>query len=48
MIANGSTINCLRKFHNINLTIGEYVLNIPMITIQLGGTDVVLRVQLLH
>ena len=45
MIADKGTINCLGKFHNINLTMGEYVLNSPMITIPMGGVDVVLGVQ---
>ena len=44
MVANGGTINFSRKFHNIKLTIGEYVLNIPMISIPKGGVDVVLGV----
>ena len=30
MIADGGTINCLGKFHNINITMGKYVLNSPM------------------
>ena len=41
MIADGETINCSGKFHNINLDMGEYVLNIPMISILMGGVDVV-------
>ena len=48
MIANGGTINCLGKFHNINLDMGEYVLNIPMIAIPMGGFDVVLGFQWLQ
>ena len=44
MIADGGTINCLGKCHNITLTMGEYVLNSPMISIPMGGVDVVLRV----
>jgi hypothetical protein len=32
MIANGGTINCSGKCHKINLTMGEYVMNHPMIT----------------
>ena len=27
MIIDGGTINCLEKFHNINLAMGEYILN---------------------
>ena len=44
MIANGGTIDWSCKFHNINITMGEYVLNIPIITIQMGGDGVVLGV----
>ena len=44
MIANGGTVNCLGKCHNINLTMGEYVLNSPMIAIPMGSVDVVLGV----
>jgi hypothetical protein len=45
MITNGGTINFLGKFHKINLTMGEYVMNSPMISIPIGGVDVVLGVQ---
>ena len=45
MIADGGTINCSWKFHNINLTMVKYVLNSPMIVIPMGGVDVVLGVQ---
>ena len=45
MVANGGTIIFSRKFHNINLTMGEYVLNSPMFSIPMGGVDVVLGVQ---
>ena len=45
MIADGGTINCLGKFHKITLTVGEYVLNSPMIGITMGGANVVLGVQ---
>ena len=48
MIANGGTINCSGKCHNINLDTGEYVLNSPMISIPMGGVDVVLGVQWLQ
>ena len=48
MVANGGTINCARKCHNIKLPMGEYVFNIPMISIQMGGVDVVLGVQWLQ
>lgn len=42
MIVDGGTIICSRKCHNIKLTIGEHLLNSPMIGIQMGGVDVVL------
>jgi hypothetical protein len=45
MIADGGTINCLRKCHSINLNMREYLLNNPMISIQMGGVDVVLGVK---
>ena len=45
MIANEGTINCSGKFHKITLTMGEYVLNSPMLAIPMGGVDVVLGVQ---
>jgi len=48
MAANGGTINCSGKCHNIKLTIGECVLNIPMLSIPMGGVDVVLRAQWLQ
>ena len=48
MVANGGTMNCSRKCHNIKLTMGEYVLNIPMLSILMGGADVVLGVQWLQ
>ena len=44
MVANGGTINFSRKFHNIKLSRGEYVLTSPMLSIPMGGADVVLRV----
>ena len=47
MVADGKTINCIGKCHNINLSTGEYVLKIPMISIPMGGADVVLGVQCL-
>ena len=45
MIAYEGTINCSGKFHKINLTIGEYVVNTQIISIPMGGVDVVLGVQ---
>lgn len=38
----------LKENHKINLTMGEYVLNSPMIAIPMGGVDVVLGVQWLQ
>jgi hypothetical protein len=48
MIANGGTIIFSRKFDKINLTMGEYVMNSPMISIPMGGFDVILGVQCLQ
>ena len=42
MVANEGTINCSRKCHNIKLTMGEYVLNSPVLSITMGGTDIVI------
>jgi hypothetical protein len=48
MIAHGGIINFSRKCHKANLTMGEYVMNIPMIFIPMGGANVVLGVELLQ
>jgi hypothetical protein len=48
MIANGGTINCSGKFHSININMGEYFMDSPMIFIQMGDDDVVLGVQWLQ
>ena len=48
MVSNGGTINFSGKFHNINLAMGEYALNSPMLPIPMGGVDVVLGVQWLQ
>ena len=48
MVANGGTINCFGKFHNIKLTMGEYVLNSTILSIPMGGADVVLGLQWLQ
>jgi hypothetical protein len=48
MIIDGGTINCLGKCHNINLNMWGYFLDSPMISIQMGGVDVVLEVQWLQ
>jgi hypothetical protein len=48
MISDGGTINFSGKCHNINLTMGEYVMNSQIISIPMGGDDVVLGVQWLQ
>ena len=48
MITDGGTINCSRKCNNINLTMGKYVMNIPMTAIPMGGANVVLGIQWLQ
>ena len=48
MILNGGTINFLGKCHKITLTIGEYVLSCPILSIPMAGVYVVLRVQWLQ
>lgn len=48
MIADGGTVNSWGKCHNITLTMGEYVLISPMLSITMGGADVVLGVQWLQ
>ena len=48
MVANGGTINCFGKCHNIKISMGEYVLNSPMLSIPMGGVDVALGVQWLQ
>eukprot|EP00253_Pinus_taeda_P010303 PITA_10303 len=48
MVASGGTINCSRKCYNIKLSMGEYVLTSPMLSIPMGGVDVVLGVQWLQ
>ena len=45
MVENGGTINCSGKCHNIKLSMGEYILNSPMLYIPMGGANVVLGVQ---
>jgi hypothetical protein len=48
MIADGGTINFSGKCNKINLTMGEYVMNSPMIAIPMGGAYVVLGIQWLQ
>eukprot|EP00253_Pinus_taeda_P035146 PITA_35146 len=48
MAASGGTINFFGKCHKIKLSMGEYVLNSPMLSIPVGGVDIVLGVQWLQ
>jgi hypothetical protein len=48
MITDGGTINYSGKCNKINLTMGEYVMNSPIISIPMGGADVVLGIQWLQ
>eukprot|EP00253_Pinus_taeda_P035556 PITA_35556 len=48
MVTNGGTINCSRECHNIKLSMGEYVLTSLILSIPMGGVDVVLGVQWLQ
>ena len=48
MIADGGTMNFLGKCHKITLTMGEYLLNRPMIAITIESVDVVLGVKWLQ
>jgi len=48
MVANGGTINYSGKCRNIKLSMGEYVLNSPILSIPMGGVDVILGVQWLQ
>jgi len=45
MVTNGGTINFSWKCHNINLAMGKHVSNIIMLSIPMGGDNVVLGVQ---
>ncbi|KAH9306627.1 hypothetical protein KI387_011031, partial [Taxus chinensis] len=45
MIADGKTVSCSGKCHNINLTMGDYLLTSNMYAIAMGGVDIVLGVQ---
>ena len=48
IVENGGTINYSGKCHNIKLTMGEYILNFLILSILMGGVDVVLGVQWLQ
>jgi hypothetical protein len=45
MIVDGGSMNFSGKCHSIKFNIREYLLYIPIISIQMGGVDVVLGVQ---
>eukprot|EP00253_Pinus_taeda_P003546 PITA_03546 len=48
MVANGGTINFSGRCHNIKPSMGKYVLTIPILSIPMGGANVVLGVQWLQ
>jgi hypothetical protein len=48
MIVVGGTSNCSGKCNKINLTMGEYVMNSPMISIPMCGVEVVLGIKWLQ
>ena len=48
MVEYGGIINFSGKCHNIKLTMGEYLLNSPMLSITMGGANVVIGVQWLQ
>jgi len=48
MVVSRGTINFSGQCHNIKLSMGEYVLNSTMLSIPMGGADVVLGVQWLQ
>ena len=45
MIADGGTIKFSIKCNKITLTMGEYMLNSPMISITMEGVDFILGIQ---
>jgi hypothetical protein len=48
MIVYEGTINFSGKCHSIKLNMEEYLLDVPMISIKMGGVDIVLGVQWLQ
>jgi hypothetical protein len=48
MILDEGTIKCSGKCNKINLTMGKYVMNSPMIAIPMGGAYVVVGIQWLQ
>jgi len=47
LVANGGSIDCVGKCHNIKISMGECNLEIPMYIIPIRGVDVVLGIQCL-
>jgi hypothetical protein len=45
LVANGGSIDCVGKCHNLKLNMGEYNLESPMYSIPIGGVDVVLGIK---
>eukprot|EP00253_Pinus_taeda_P032873 PITA_32873 len=48
VLIDSGTINCSGKCHNVKLSMGEYVLNSPLLSIPMGGADFLLGVQWLQ
>ena len=48
LVANGESIDCAGKCHNIKLSMGEYNLESPMYAFPIGGVDVVMGIQWLR
>ena len=48
MIANGGTLPCKGKCHNVHISMGDYNLRSDMFSLPLGECDVVLGAQWLH
>ena len=45
MVANGGTLPCKGKCHNVRISMGDYKLRSDMFSLTLGGCDVVLGTQ---
>lgn len=48
LIANGGTMKCEGFFENVKLQMGVYRLRVHMISIEMGGYDIVLGAKWLH
>jgi hypothetical protein len=48
LVANGGSIDCRGKCHNIKLSMGEYNLESMMYSIPIGGLDVFMGIQWLR